>query len=125
VGQQYLGSVGKIDNGIVVVSTLWADDERYYPLLAEPYTPARRFPQGKADAAFRTKPQVALQLIEAALEMGILFRAIVDDSGYGENPTLTEELVEEDLPYVVASSQIQGSGLPWTLCIRRRKLRRH
>jgi SRSO17 transposase len=36
VGRQYLGSVGKIDNGIVVVSTLWADEERYYPLHAEP-----------------------------------------------------------------------------------------
>jgi SRSO17 transposase len=93
VGRQYLGSVGKIDNGIVVVSTLWADDERDYPLHAEPYTPARRLPKGKADAAFRTKPQLARQLIEAALEMGILFRAIGADRGDGENPTLTEELV--------------------------------
>jgi DDE superfamily endonuclease len=112
VGRQYLGSVGKIDNGIVVVSTLWADDERYYPLHAEPYTPARRFPQGNADAAFRTKPQVALQLIEAALEMGILFRAIVADSGYGENPTLTEELVAEDLPYVVSVKPSTGVWAP-------------
>jgi SRSO17 transposase len=73
--------VGKIDNGIVVVSTLWADDERDSPLHAEPYTPARRLPKGQADVAFRTKPQMALQLIEAAPEMGILFRALVADSG--------------------------------------------
>ena len=39
VGRQYLGSVGKSDNGIVVGSTLWADEQRYYPLHAEPYTP--------------------------------------------------------------------------------------
>ena len=62
VGRQYLGSIGKIDNGLVVVSTLWADEERYYPLHAEPYTPARRLPKGKADVAFRTKPRIALQL---------------------------------------------------------------
>jgi hypothetical protein len=112
VGRQYLGSVGKIDNGIVVVSTLWADGERYYPLHAEPYTPARRLPAGKADAAFRTKPQIALQLIEAALEMGVLFRAIVADSGYGENPTLTEALVGEDLPYVVSVKPSTGIWAP-------------
>jgi SRSO17 transposase len=61
VGRQYLGSVGKIDNGIVVVSTLWGDEERYYPLHAEPYTPARRLPTAQADPALRTKPQIALQ----------------------------------------------------------------
>jgi SRSO17 transposase len=43
--------------------------------------------QGKADAAFRTKPRIALQLIEAALNIGVLFRAIVADSGYGTNST--------------------------------------
>ena len=36
VRRQYLGSVGKIDNGIVVVSTLWADEERYDLVHAEP-----------------------------------------------------------------------------------------
>jgi DDE superfamily endonuclease len=112
VGRQYLGSVGKIDNGIVVVSTLWADDEHYYPLHAEPYTPARRLSKGKADAAFRTKPQMALQLIEAALEMGVLFRAVVADSGYGENPTLTEALGGEDLPYVVSVKPSTGIWAP-------------
>jgi len=81
VGRQYLGSIGKIDNGIVVVSTLWADEQRYFPLHAEPYTPARRLPKGQADPAFRTKPQIAVQLIGAALEAGMLFRAIVADSG--------------------------------------------
>ena len=95
VGRQYLGSVGKIDNGIVVVSTLWADEERYYPLHAEPSTPARRLSKGKAEEAFQTKPQSAVHLIGAALDTGVLFRAIVADSGYGENPTFTEALGSE------------------------------
>jgi len=112
VGRQYLGSIGKIDNGLVVVSTLWADDERYYPLHAEPYTPARRLPKGKADAAFRTKPRIALQLIEAALNTGVLFRAIVADSGYGTNPTFVEQLLEEGLPYVVSVKPSEGLWAP-------------
>jgi SRSO17 transposase len=36
VARQYLGSVGKIDNGIVAVTTLWANEQRYYPLHVAP-----------------------------------------------------------------------------------------
>ena len=95
VGRQYLGSVGKIDNGIVVVSTVWADEPRYYQLHAAPYTPARRLPKARADPAFRTKPQIALQLDWRRIAAGMLFRAIVADSGYGENPTFTAALLED------------------------------
>ena len=42
VARQYLGSVGKVDNGIVAVTTLWADEARYYPLHVMPYTPEKR-----------------------------------------------------------------------------------
>ncbi|WP_260695260.1 transposase [Streptomyces sp. IB201691-2A2] len=40
VGKQYLGSVGKIDRGVVTVTTCWADERLYHPLRAVPYTPA-------------------------------------------------------------------------------------
>ena len=32
VARQYLGSVGKVDVGIVAVTTVWADEQVYYPL---------------------------------------------------------------------------------------------
>jgi hypothetical protein len=38
VARQYLGNVGKIENGVVSVSSLWADEDVYYPLDVEPYT---------------------------------------------------------------------------------------
>lgn len=44
VARQYLGSMGKIDNGIVAVTTVWADERVYYPLHLQPYTPSRRLP---------------------------------------------------------------------------------
>jgi len=66
VAHQYLGSVGRIANGIVSVTSLWADEDVYYPLHVAPYTPAKRLPKGKDDPAFRTKPQLAVQLIDAA-----------------------------------------------------------
>jgi SRSO17 transposase len=46
VARQYLGSVGKIDNGIVAVTSLWADARVYWPVHAVPYTPASRLPGG-------------------------------------------------------------------------------
>jgi SRSO17 transposase len=47
-------------------------------------------PKARADPAFRTKPQIALQLSGAAVDAGMLFRAIVADNGYGEIPPLQQ-----------------------------------
>jgi hypothetical protein len=72
VARQYLGSVGKIDNGIVAVTSLWADEGVYWPVHAVPTSqprgcragsgilgsgpsrprgPAARLPLGKAPVA--------------------------------------------------------------------------
>jgi len=101
VSRQYLGSVGKTDNGIVAVSSLWADEHVYYPLDVLPYTPAPRLPKGKADLAFRTKPQIAVELVDAALAAGVSFRAVVADSLYGDNPTFERTLEAASLPFVL------------------------
>src|SRR5712691_10660680 len=49
VARQYLGNLGKIDNGVVSVTSLWADERVYYPLEIEPYTPESYFAKGKDD----------------------------------------------------------------------------
>src|SRR5436309_15370920 len=59
VGRQYLGSSGKVDNGVVSVTSLWADAQVYSPLVVEPFTPKPHFPLGMKDPAYRTKPQIA------------------------------------------------------------------
>ncbi len=102
VGKQYLGGIGKIDNGVVSVSSLWADERIYYPLEVEPYTPAHHFEGGKADLAFRTKPRIALELVEAALEAGLPFRAVVADIFYGEHRGFRGALEKKGVPYVLA-----------------------
>src|SRR6266704_6151205 len=38
VARQYLGSVGKVDRGIVAVTSLWADEGVYWPVEVVPYT---------------------------------------------------------------------------------------
>jgi SRSO17 transposase len=110
VARQYLGSVGKIDNGIVAVTTLWADEAHYYPLHVAPYTPAVRLPDGKHDPAFHTKPQIALELVERAQAAGIAFCAIVADCFYGDDRALEKALLDRRLPHVLARRGAVGRG---------------
>jgi hypothetical protein len=87
---------------VVSVSSLYAEERIYYPVEVEPYTPAHHFEGGKSDPAFRTKPQIALELVERALEMKIPFRAMVGDILYGEHRKLKEGLEDRQIPYVLA-----------------------
>ena len=112
VARQYLGSIGKVDGGIVAVTSLWADERVYYPLHVEPYTPAGRLPEGKADPEFRTKPQLAVELVKAAHDAGFSFHAVVADCFYGENATFEGALVAAGLPYVVALKPSSGIWAP-------------
>jgi hypothetical protein len=102
VGKQYLANLGKIDNGVVSVTSLWADEHLYYPLHVEPYTPAHHFPRGKADPAFRTKLAIGAALVREAVERGIPFRAVVADSFYGEDHGFQQGLRELGMGYVLA-----------------------
>jgi SRSO17 transposase len=114
VARQYLGSVGKTDNGIVTVTTLWADECVYYPLHVAPYTPAGRLAGGVGDPDFATKPRLAVGLITRAVAAGVRFRAVVGDSGYGPDSSeeLPAELSRAGLPYVLALKPHHGVWAP-------------
>ncbi len=102
VARQYLGNLGKIDNGVVSVTSLWADEQVYSPLEIEPYTPESYFAKGRNDPGFRTKLKIALQLVQQAIQEGWPFRAVVADSFYGEDRGLRGGLQKLSVPYVMA-----------------------
>jgi hypothetical protein len=112
VARQYLGSLGKTDNGIVAVTSLWADERVYWPVDVVPYTPASRLPKGKRDPAFRTKPQLAVELVQAARQAGIGFRAVVADCFYGDNEGFTQALGQAKVAYVLAVKSRKGVWAP-------------
>jgi DDE superfamily endonuclease len=112
VARQYLGSVGKVDNGIVAVTSLWADERCYWPVHAVPYTPASRLAAGERDRAFRTKPQLAVELVQAARTAKIPFRAVVADCFYGDNPGFTDALLTAKVPFVLALKPRKGTWAP-------------
>lgn len=112
VGRQYLGSRGKVEPVVVAVTSLWADERVYYPLHVRPYTPAERLPQGQRDPAFRTKPQLAVELVDAALSAGVPFRAVVADCAYRDSEAFFGALGEAELPYVLALKPSRGTYAP-------------
>ena len=109
VGHQWLGRYGKTDNGVVTVTTVWADERVYYPVHAVPYTPARHFAKGKNDPAFRTKLAIGAELAVRAREAGFAFRAAVADSAYGDQDGFRAELAEAGLPFVMALKPRRGT----------------
>ena len=68
----------------------------------EPYTPQHWFAAGKVDPAFRTKPQIALALVDQARAQQWPFQAVVADCLYGDHHGFTRGLTERGVPYVVA-----------------------
>lgn len=102
VGRQYLGNVGKIDNGVVSVSSLWANEQVYYPLDVIPYTPAVWFAGGRTDPAFRTKLTLAVELVKKAVTGHWPFKAVVADSFYGEDANVRKGFQDLGVHYVMA-----------------------
>src|ERR1035437_6347684 len=106
---QYLGKRGHTANGVVSVTSQWTDGAWSVPLGVRPYWPASRLPLGKKDPRFRTKPELAWELIEEARALGIPFRLVVADCLYGEHLTLEARLWREHIPYVMAIRPSRGT----------------
>lgn len=102
IGKQYLANLGKIDTGVVSVTSLWADEQIYYPLEVEPYTPAHHFAGGKLDPGFRTKLESARDLVTHAANQRMPFRAVVADAFYGADETFKAHVRELNVGYVLA-----------------------
>jgi SRSO17 transposase len=100
VGRQYIGEIGKTDNGIVVVTTHLYDGKKSLPLDIELYQHASSLPEGKKDIEFKKKPELALELIDRSLERGYRPGIVLIDAGYGNNTTFLLQLEKRKLKYL-------------------------
>jgi hypothetical protein len=100
VGRQYVGEIGKIDNGIVVVTTHLYDGKKSLPLDIELYQHNSALAEGKKDPEFKKKPEIAIDLVDRSLERGYRPRIILIDSGYGNNATFLSQLEQRSLKYL-------------------------
>ena len=100
VGRQYIGEIGKTDNGIVVVTSHLYDGTKSLPLDIELYQHANSLPEGKKDPEFLKKPEIALNLIDQTLKRKYRPGIILIDSGYGNNTSFLKELENRKLKYL-------------------------
>lgn len=100
VGRQYLGEIGKTDNGIVVVTTHLYDGRKSLPLDIELYQHSSSLPFGKEDQQFQKKPELALALIDKSLVRGYQPEMVLIDAGYGNNTSFLKELEKRRLKYL-------------------------
>lgn len=110
VARQYSGSLGKVDNCQVTGNLTYAERTIAWPLTTRLYLPQawardaeRRtkapIPQ---DIRFETKAEIAIGLVDWALEQGLEFSAVVSDADYGDQPAFLDHLEQRSLRYVMA-----------------------
>jgi SRSO17 transposase len=112
VKRQYAGCLGRTDNCQIGVCVNYRSavghtliDRRLF--LPEEWATdwPRRHEAGVPDAVvFRTKPELALEMVQQAVERGLPFRWVTADSVYGDSPTFVHGVRDLGKWYVVDSS---------------------
>jgi SRSO17 transposase len=129
VARQYSGTLGKVGNCQVAVGVHLATEAESMPLDWALYLPQawtddaeRCRKAGIPDSTpFRTKTELALELIDHLLAWGLNRQPVLADAGYGNNTEFRQGLVDRQLHYVVA---VESSTAVWEKPTRRVQPRR-
>ena len=108
VAKQYIGNLGKVKNGIVSVNAYAVIDNMTYPLMFKVFKPRTRLKSGEQ---YKTKPQLAIEIIQKIIKYGFNIELVLADSLYGESTELISVLVEIKLPFIVA---IRSNHVVWS-----------
>jgi SRSO17 transposase len=108
VARQYCGQLGKQDSCQVAVSLSLANHHASLPAMYRLYLPQewaadkkrRRKAGVPKEISFKTKPEIALEQIEAACRAGLARGVVLMDAGYGCNTDLRTSISALGLTYV-------------------------
>ena len=110
VARQYSGTAGRVENCQIGVFLGYAspqgrvgiDRALYLPRAWADAAERREEARVPETVTFRTKPQLALEMIEQALDAGVPARWIVADAVYGSDGKLRRALEARDQAYALA-----------------------
>lgn len=127
VARQYSGTAGRIENCQIGVFLSYASrwghaliDRRLYLPQAWAKDKARRDKAAvPEDVTFKTKPEIAADLIAAALDGGLPCAFVLGDAVYGSDRRLRHRLEARQQPYILAvrsneSMRVGGESLELT-----------
>lgn len=112
VKRQYTGTAGKVENSQVGVLLTYFNRRAYTFLDRRLYLPEdwctdgerRREAQVPDDVTFKTKPQLALEMLEHAWAQGVPMAWVTGDEVYGDAPYLRDAIAGAGKRYVLAVS---------------------
>jgi SRSO17 transposase len=121
VKRQYIGNIGKIENGIVAVTAYGLIEGMTFPLLFQVYKPKEKLqPKDK----YQSKPEIASEMLKELKAMGLKFKLVLADSLYGESDSnFISALNKLELDFVVAIRSNHGVWLPQGQKVRSNKWR--
>nr|WP_292739914.1 transposase [Nostoc sp. JL31] len=109
VTRQYIGNLGKIENGIVSVNAYGVVDGITYPLMFQIFKPKNRLQSGDK---YKTKPQIAIEIIQELKALGFKIKLVLADSLYGESGDVIGCLEKLKLEFIVAIRSNHGVLMP-------------
>lgn len=109
VDRQYIGNLGKIENGIVSVNAYGIVGQLTFPLLFKVFKPKHRL---TAEDVYQTKLQLAQSIVEELVAFGFKIELVLADSLYGESHLFVRLLDRLKLPWVVAIRSNHGVWMP-------------
>jgi len=122
VKRQYIGNLGKIENGIVSVNAYGYYEGITFPLIFKVFKPKERLKEGDH---YQTKPVLAAEIIKELREKGFQIQRVLADSLYGESESNFLSVIEEfNLEYAVAIRSNHGVWLPKGQKVRTNKWRK-
>ncbi len=129
VQRQYSGTAGRIENCQIGVFMAYAgqhgralmDRELYLPREWTDDIARRRAAKIPEHIEFRTKPQLAQQMIERAVAANVPFAWIAGDEVYGDNRSLRVWLEQQNLHFVLA---VRSNQHVWTERLRQETVER-
>jgi SRSO17 transposase len=105
---QYIGNLHGTANGVVSVNAYGVLGTTTFPLTFRFFKPKSRLKEGEV---YKSKPLLAVKLLEELCRRGFHLSVVLADSMYGESGDVTRALDRLKLPYVVA---IRSNHPVWT-----------
>jgi SRSO17 transposase len=102
---QYIGNLHTLANGVGSVTAYGLLGTTTFPLLVRIDKPQTRLKPGDV---YKTKPQLAIEIIEELLAVGFRFSVVLADSLYGESGPFSRALHRLGLQDVVALRSTHG-----------------
>jgi hypothetical protein len=105
--KQWMGSLGKVETGQVVVTSHYADSRKDWPIDHRPYLPQKWVDEhnemnDKEVYVFKSKLTLGLELVDDLISRGIRFSHLLVDAWYGNSPDFIKGVESRKRLYITS-----------------------